>query len=181
MADETLPQSAIHLSLTLNLTTLCALLNDPPRQLPVNLSEALDAELEISPAPTLKTLLMAPPRKSLYADFKMPPVDPTASRQHRNLPDRQYATQSNPSQQPAPGRRCHSNTPTSPAPNTNDSPDNDQPLVASRKQQTTNGCPSILLGSTEPPNSTHTYTHPHTHIYIYVTVPHLVGWHRYTR
>ena len=38
-----------------------------------------------------RTLLMEPPRKCVCADFEMPPVDPKATRQLRNLPTRYTA------------------------------------------------------------------------------------------
>ena len=49
------------------------------------------AEPEVPSTPTLKTLLTAPPRKCLHADCKMPSVDPTATKQLKNLPGRQNA------------------------------------------------------------------------------------------
>ena len=63
MAEELQPEPAIHLPVTTNFPTLHALLNEPPRQLPVIDSEPPPTEPEVPPTPTLKTLFTAPTRK----------------------------------------------------------------------------------------------------------------------
>ena len=79
---------------------------------------------------------MAPPRKHLHVNFKIPPMGPTATRQLRNIPSRHIATPSQPIQQSTLGGSSHNNAPTSLAPDLDDSLDNDQPLAANRNQKT---------------------------------------------
>ena len=95
MAEEPQPQCAIYPPPTQNLPTLYALLAETPRWLPVIIPETPPNEPEVWLTPTLKRLLTAPPKKHLHADFKMPPVGPTATQQPGNLPgSRQNATSS---------------------------------------------------------------------------------------
>ena len=107
MAEEHLQEPAIHLPVTTNFPTLHALLNEPPRELPVINPEAPPAEPEVPPTPTSKTLFKAPIRKPLYTDYKMIPMDPTAETAKRNLPGRTHAPPSHSAQQPASARGCN--------------------------------------------------------------------------
>ena len=96
------PESTPLLPPVTNLPTLWTLFAASPRQLfqvfhpeippveaevPVFLPEEPFVEPEIPPTPILKTLLTAPLRKWLHANFKMLPVDSNAARQPRNLPE----------------------------------------------------------------------------------------------
>ena len=73
MTEGSKLQPTIHLQPTLNLLLLHSLLAVVLSQLPVSLLEEIPAKPEVSPTPFLNTLLTAPPRKQLHADFKMLP------------------------------------------------------------------------------------------------------------
>ena len=74
---------------------------------------------------------MLPPRKHLHVNFKMPPMDPTATGQLRNLPSRHNATQLTPIQQSALARRCYNSAAVSLIPDLDD----DYPLASYRNQE----------------------------------------------
>ena len=59
----------------------------------------------------LKSIAHGLPNKTCTCYFKMPHVDPTASKQLRNLPSRHIVTPSQPVQQSAHGRRYRNSTP----------------------------------------------------------------------
>ena len=64
-------------------------------------------------------------RKYLHENFKMTPMDPTATRQLRNLLIRNISRPSEPIQQLAHGRSWHNSAPGSQAPYLDDSLDDD--------------------------------------------------------
>ena len=68
---------------------------------------------------------MAPLRKYLHANFTMPPVDPKATRQLRNLPKGDIATPSQPIHESTHGRRCNNSAPASLEPDLDYSLDDD--------------------------------------------------------
>ena len=134
--SRTLERPNFHLFPATDLTMLCTLLGESPRQLPVFPSRSTPCWTKgITHSYPVK-LITAPLRKHLLANFKMPPVDPTAAGQLRSLPNRHIATPLQPAPQPALGRRHQNITPKSPGPDKNNSSGVALPLAAYTHQDT---------------------------------------------